>query len=77
MAASRGLEVVLAHTIIIRSAASGIPVPVAAAEDVVHGNVWAFQDPARRASKRQKGLADIARLRRPSPLCARTSSTTT
>ena len=40
----------------------GIPLPVAAAEDVLQGKVWAAQDPERRASKRQKDLADIARL---------------
>ena len=40
----------------------GIPLPVAAAEDVLQGQVWAAQDPERRASKRQKDLADIARL---------------
>jgi len=31
-------------------------------EDVLRGKVWAAQDPERRASKRQKDLADIARL---------------
>ena len=34
----------------------------AAMDDVLRGKVWAVQDPARRASKRQKDLADIARL---------------
>jgi hypothetical protein len=36
--------------------------PVASLEDVLRGKVWAAQDPTRRASKRQKDLADIARL---------------
>lgn len=40
----------------------GLDLPVAAAEDVLTGKVWAVQDPGRRASKRQKDLADIARL---------------
>jgi hypothetical protein len=35
---------------------------VAAIEDVLAGKVWAASDPDRRASKRQKDLADIARL---------------
>ncbi len=37
-------------------------VPVASLEDVLHSKIWAVQDPARRVSKRQKDLADIARL---------------
>ena len=36
--------------------------PVARVEDVLKGKVWAALDPERRASKRQKDLADIARL---------------
>ena len=40
----------------------GIVLPVASIEDVLRGKVWAAADPARRASKRQKDLADIARL---------------
>lgn len=40
----------------------GVRLPVAAIEDVLQGKVWAVQDPARRPSKRQKDLADIARL---------------
>jgi hypothetical protein len=40
----------------------GIPLPVAAIEDVLEGKVWAAQDPTRRPSKRQKDLADISRL---------------
>jgi hypothetical protein len=35
---------------------------VAAIEDVLMGKVWAASDSQRRASKRQKDLADIARL---------------
>ena len=37
-------------------------VPVAAPEDLLQGKVWAYQDATRRGSKRQKDLADIARL---------------
>ncbi len=40
----------------------GLRLPVASLEDVLQGKIWAVQDPARRASKRQKDLADIARL---------------
>ncbi len=40
----------------------GIALPVATLEDVLKGKIWAAQDPERRASKRQKDLADIARL---------------
>lgn len=40
----------------------GYEVPVAALEDVLQGKVWAFSDPTRRPSKRQKDLADIMRL---------------
>jgi hypothetical protein len=40
----------------------GVVLPVAAVEDVLQGKVWAALDPERRASKRQKDLADIARL---------------
>jgi hypothetical protein len=36
--------------------------PVAAIEDLLQGKLWAAQDSTRRASKRQKDLADIARL---------------
>jgi hypothetical protein len=35
---------------------------VAALEDVLQGKIWAALDTARRGSKRQKDLADIARL---------------
>jgi hypothetical protein len=40
----------------------GTRLPVAAVEDVLQGKVWAATDPERRPSKRQKDLADIARL---------------
>jgi hypothetical protein len=40
----------------------GLALPVAALEDVLQGKVWAAQDAAQRPSKRQKDLADIARL---------------
>lgn len=40
----------------------GLRLPVAALEDVFHGKVWAAMDPTRRPSKRQKDLADLARL---------------
>ena len=40
----------------------GQPLRVAALDDVLQGKIWAAQDPTRRGSKRQKDLADIARL---------------
>ena len=40
----------------------GVTLPVAAVDDVLRGKVWAALDPERRPSKRQKDLADIARL---------------
>jgi hypothetical protein len=40
----------------------GRMMPVARVEDVFRGKTWAALDPARRPSKRQKDLADIARL---------------
>ncbi len=40
----------------------GLRLPVAAIEDVMRGKIWAAQDSSRRASKRQKDLADISRL---------------
>jgi hypothetical protein len=40
----------------------GLMLPVASVEDVLQGKVWAATDPTRRASKRQKDLADISRL---------------
>jgi hypothetical protein len=40
----------------------GLRLPVASIEDVLQGKLWAARDPDRRPSKRQKDLADIARL---------------
>jgi len=40
----------------------GHDLPVARVEDVLQGKVWAAGDARRRPSKRQKDLADIARL---------------
>ncbi len=40
----------------------GYEMKVAALEDVLQGKVWAYSDPSRRQSKRQKDLADIFRL---------------
>jgi hypothetical protein len=40
----------------------GITLPVASLKDVLQGKIWDAQDPERRGSKRQKDLADIARL---------------
>ena len=40
----------------------GVKFPVARPEDVMQGKIWAASDPTRRPSKRQKDLADIARL---------------
>lgn len=40
----------------------GLTLPVARLEDVLQGKIWAALDPTRRPSKRQKDLADIARL---------------
>jgi len=40
----------------------GIELPVADISDVLQGKIWAASDATRRASKRQKDLADIARL---------------
>jgi len=40
----------------------GYEIPVASMEDVLQGKTWAYQDEARRPSKRQKDLADIMRL---------------
>jgi len=39
----------------------GLQVPVATIEDLLQGKIWAVQDASRRASKRQKDLADVAR----------------
>ena len=40
----------------------GLTLPVASLGDVLQGKIWAAMDPERRASKRQKDLADIARI---------------
>jgi hypothetical protein len=40
----------------------GLTLPVARIEDLLQGKVWAALDATRRPSKRQKDLADIARL---------------
>jgi hypothetical protein len=40
----------------------GMDLPVASLVDVLQGKIWAVQDVERRGSKRQKDLADIARL---------------
>jgi len=40
----------------------GVQLPVAQLEDLLTGKIWAVMDPERRASKRQKDLADISRL---------------
>lgn len=40
----------------------GYAMPVARAEDVLRGKIWAALDRTRRPSKRQKDLADILRL---------------
>ncbi|OLC13628.1 MAG: hypothetical protein AUH29_12465 [Candidatus Rokubacteria bacterium 13_1_40CM_69_27] len=40
----------------------GVRLPVAHLQDVLQGKIWAVLDPSRRPSKRQKDLADIARL---------------
>lgn len=45
-----------------RRSVLGMDLPVASLEDVLQGKVWAALDPERRGSKRQKDLADIARL---------------
>ncbi len=40
----------------------GLELPVASVEDVLQGKIWAVLDSERRGSKRQKDLADIARI---------------
>ncbi|MDI6767608.1 MAG: hypothetical protein QME52_12375 [Bacteroidota bacterium] len=40
----------------------GYKLPVASIADVLQGKLWAYSDPGRRPSKRQKDLADIMRL---------------
>lgn len=44
-----------------------LPLPVARMEDVLTAKVWAFEDAARSALKRQQDLLDIARLVEVSP----------
>lgn len=46
----------------VRRKVLGLELPVASLEDVLQGKIWAVQDPQRRGSKRQKDLADIARI---------------
>ena len=41
--------------------------PVARIEDILQGKIWAAMDADRRQSKRQKDLADIARILEVSP----------
>ena len=41
--------------------------PVASVDDVLLGKIGAYQDDARRGSKRQKDLADIVRLLEANP----------
>jgi hypothetical protein len=41
---------------------------VARLADVVQGKIWAYLDPARRKSKRQKDLSDLMRLVESHPL---------
>jgi len=53
------------QTFIARSAKKNVlghELRVAAIEDVLQGKIWAYSDPERRPSKRQKDLADIFRL---------------
>jgi hypothetical protein len=40
----------------------GMELPIASVEDVLQGKIWAVSDSERRGSKRQKDLADIARI---------------
>jgi hypothetical protein len=40
----------------------GMDLPVASIEDVLQGKIWAVSDTEQRGSKRQKDLADIARI---------------
>jgi len=42
--------------------ALGMTLPVACVEDVLQGKIWSILDPERKASKRLKDLADIARI---------------
>lgn len=45
-----------------RKVVLGLEMTVGSLEDILQGKVWAAQDPSRRGSKRQKDLADIARI---------------
>ena len=45
-----------------RKVVLGRSMPVARLEDALSGKIWAAMDPQRRGSKRQKDLADIARI---------------
>lgn len=45
----------------------GLPLSVAALEDVLQGKIWAASDPDRRATKRRKDLLDIARILEANP----------
>lgn len=45
----------------------GITLQVASLEDVLRGKIWAVQDVEMRSSKRQKDLADIARILESNP----------
>lgn len=47
---------------IVRREVLGYEMNVASVEDVLSGKIWAFLDRERRPSKRQKDLADIARI---------------
>lgn len=40
----------------------GMTLPVASIQDVLQGKIWAVSDSERRGSKKQKDLADIARI---------------
>jgi hypothetical protein len=40
----------------------GVPVKIAALQDVVQGKLWAYADPKRRLSKRKKDELDLIRL---------------
>jgi hypothetical protein len=46
----------------VRKDVLGRSMPVARLEDVLSGKIWAALDPEQRGSKRQKDLADIARI---------------
>ncbi|NCC34619.1 MAG: hypothetical protein EOM24_21770 [Chloroflexia bacterium] len=40
----------------------GLDLPVASLQDTLQGKIWAALDPEQRSSKRQKDLADLARI---------------